>query len=111
MRNLLALLFLALLTFSCAQPEDRVARGGGAQSRGKDQEVRDGRQRRENASNRRFERDWRARYSERTVRKRYGLSKKQLDIAKKRLRKEDPALATESAQNPPGSNTPNQVSR
>jgi hypothetical protein len=108
-RKLFVLVLFAMLTLSCAEPEQRTVRGGGARGRKESTQSDRTQNRRNRSTTKKFERDWSSRYSEKTVRKVYGLSKKQLKSAKKRLRKEKPSLATKTTQNPPGHRSPNHV--
>ena len=55
----------------------------------------------ERTSLREFGRDWKGRYCEKTLKSKYGLSDRQLETAKRELRKKKPSLATKASQNPP----------
>lgn len=98
MRKLLALTFLIVLTLSCAQPEERVVRGGTPQGVTENTKSKTDVER---ASLKKFGRDWKGRYSEKTIKEIYGLSDRQLETAKRELRKKKPSLATKATQSPP----------
>ena len=97
MRKLLALTFLFAVTLSCAQPEERVVRGGVPQDVGKSEQSTRSIER---TSLREFGRDWKDRYSEKTLKEVYGFSDRQLETAKRELRKKKPSLATKATQSP-----------
>lgn len=111
MRKLFVLLLLVVLTFACAPSGRSTVKGGTPEGRKERTAIRRGQDRQQRSSLRKFERDWKARYSEKTVRKVYGLSKRQLEVAKKRLRKKKPTLATKATQNPRDYQTPDQAGR
>jgi len=96
-RKLLALIFLFVLTLSCAQPEERVVRGGVPQEANKREPSTRSIER---SSLRAFGRDWKGRYSEKTLKEVYGFSDRQLETAKRELRKKKPFLATKATQSP-----------
>jgi hypothetical protein len=102
-RKLLALTFLILLTLSCAQPEQRVVRGGTPKSA---TESKSSASSIERTSLRQFGRDWKGRYCEKTVKELYGLSDRQFETAKHELEKKKPFLATKATQGPAGFPTP-----
>jgi len=97
-RKLLALTFFLVLTLSCAQPEQRVVRGGTPRGVSESKESKTGIER---TSLRKFGRDWKGRYCEKTIKNIYGLSERQLETVKRELRKQKPSLATKATQGPP----------
>jgi hypothetical protein len=97
-RKLLFIFALCLLAVSCEKPGETGGGGGTPQNSARDTESIS---KQERSSRRKLGRDWRGRYSEKTVRRRYNLSKKQLQTVKKELRKKDPSLTTKATQNPP----------
>jgi len=107
LRKLLVLAYIVslsiLCSLSCAQPEQRAVRGGTPHD-GKDSE----RSLRsiERTSLREFGRDWKERYSEKTMKRRYGLSDRQFETAKQELVKKDPSFTTKAAQGSPGFSLP-----
>jgi len=102
-RKLLALIFVIILTLSCAQQEERVVRGGTPKSTTHSEKSKSSTER---ESLRRFGRDWKGRYCEKTIKKVYGLSDKQLEAAKQELKKKKPFLATKATQSPSSFPTP-----
>ena len=98
MRKLFFILAFCLVAFSCEAPRE-TGTGGSTPRESTDDTESVSRQ--ERSSRRKLGRDWRGRYSEKTVRRRYNLSKKQLETAKKELRKKDPSLSTKATQSPP----------
>jgi hypothetical protein len=102
-RKLLALIFVIVLTLSCAQREERVVRGGTPQSMTDSEKSKSSTER---ESLRKFGRDWKGRYCEKTIKKVYGLSDKQLEAAKQELKKKKPFLATKATQSPSSLPTP-----
>jgi hypothetical protein len=98
MRKLFFFLTLCLLAFSCGKTQETGF--GGSTPRGTSSET-ESIQRQERSARRDMARDWHDRYSEKTMRRRYGLSKKQLETVKKEMRKKDPSLTTKATQNPP----------
>jgi len=103
LRKLLALIFLIFLTLSCAQPEGRVVRGG--TPRGTNEGEKSPRSV-ERTSLREFGRDWKGRYCEKTIKKKYGLSDRQLEAAKRELRKKNLSFTTKATHSCPGSTMP-----
>ena len=101
--KLFLILALLLLPASCEKPRET---GAGGSTPGKAARNTESTDRQERSSRRKLDRDLRGRYSDKTVRRRYNLSKRQLDTVKKELRKKDPSLATKASQNPPVTQTP-----
>ena len=98
MRKLFFILAVCLLAVSCEASRETGTSGGTPRTSTDDTESVS---RQERSSRRKLGRDWRGRYSEKTVRRRYNLSKKQLETVKKELRKKDPSLSTKATQSPP----------
>ena len=100
MRKLFFIFSLCLLAVSCETSRETGVGGRtpGKATRDTETESID---KQERSSRRKLGREWQGRYSEKTMRRRYGLSKKQFDTVKKELRKKDPSLATKASQNPP----------
>lgn len=98
MRKLFFISALCLLAVSCGAPGETGVGGSTPRKAARDTESID---KQERGTRREIGRDWRDRYSEKTVRRHYGLSKKQFESVKKELRKKDPSLATKATQNPP----------
>jgi hypothetical protein len=101
-RKLFFIITLCLLALSCGKPQETGMGGGTPGKAGSDPVSVD---RQEMSSCRKLAREWHDRYSEKTMRRRYGLSKKQFESVKKELRKQDPSLTTKATQNPPNSQT------
>jgi hypothetical protein len=102
-RKLLALIFVIVLTLSCAQREERVVRGGTPRGTTDSEKSKSSVER---ESLRKFGRDWKGRYCEKTIKKIYGLSDKQLETAKQELKRKSPFLATKATQGPASFPTP-----
>ena len=102
MRKLFFIFALCLLAVSCEKPRETGSGGSTPEnSTGRTESI----SKQERSSRRKLGRDWQGRYSEKTMRRRYNLSKKQLETVKKELRKKDPSLTTKAAQNPPAPQT------
>jgi hypothetical protein len=101
-KKLFFVLALGLLAVSCEAPRETGVGGSTPRKSTGDTESID---KQEHGTRRKLGRDWRGRYSEKTIRRRYGLSKKQLESVKKELRKKDPSLTTKATQNPPNTQT------
>jgi hypothetical protein len=97
-RKLFFILTLCLVAVSCETSRETGVGGSTPRKASSDTESID---KQERSSRRKLGREWRGRYSEKTMRRRYGLSKKQFETVKKELRKKDPSLATKATQNPP----------
>jgi len=102
-RKLFFIFAMCLLAVSCETSRETGVGGGTPRKATSDTESID---KQERSSRRELGRDWRERYSEKTVRRHYGLSKKQFEIVKKELRKKDPSLATKATQTPRDGQTP-----
>ncbi len=111
MRNLLLFLLLSVFVLcgpSCAQRDQGSA--GGSSTTGSPtttSQAGDSREpltpeEKERKALRKFGREWQDRYSEKSLQRRYGLSKRQLEAAKKEMKKQDPSLATKARQDPSG---------
>lgn len=103
MRKRFLILILCLLAISCQGPQEK---GVGGSTPRKAAQSTESIRKQERSSRRKFGRDWQDRYCEKTVRRLYGLSKKQFETVKKELKKKDPSLATKATQNPPGTQMP-----
>jgi hypothetical protein len=102
-RKLFFIAFLCLLAVSCDAPQERGVGGSPPRKTSQSSEFT---QRQERSSRRKFGRDWRGRYCEKTLRRLYGLSKKQFKAVKKDMIKKDPSLTTKSTRHPQATKAP-----
>jgi hypothetical protein len=89
--------FLALSSLSCLESDNRTSGAAANTPASRRARSRDEGRR---SSLRKFGREWRDRYCEKSLQRRYNLSKRQFEAAKKEMKKNDPSLTTKTARNP-----------
>jgi hypothetical protein len=94
---ILLLGFLALSSLSCVESDNRTSGAAANTPASHRARSRDEGSRR---SLRKFGREWRDRYCEKSLQRRYNLSKRQFEAAKKEMKRKDPSLTTKATRNP-----------